>query len=66
MLRRLYNYLTLADYESANIAGSRKVVQRFARGNIYLKNGLYMTREVMDYLSARGDRAVVHILKKAA
>jgi hypothetical protein len=65
MLRKLYEYLTLANYKAANKMGSRKIVQRFARGNIYLKNGLYMTRGAMEALAARGDCAVARLRKKA-
>ncbi|MDE2135572.1 MAG: hypothetical protein KGJ49_13365 [Alphaproteobacteria bacterium] len=66
MLRRLFEYLTLADYDAANEQANRKIVARFTRGNIYLKNGLYMTRSAMDAQSERGGRAVARLQKKVA
>lgn len=66
MLRRLYNYLTLADYEVANAQANRRIVARFTRGNISLKNGLYMTKRSLDSLSERGGRAVARLQKKVA
>jgi hypothetical protein len=64
MFRRLYEHLTLADYDAANENATKQIIKRFTRGNISLKNGLFMTRRSMNDLSERGDRAVARLQKK--
>lgn len=67
MLRKmfdLYDWLTLADYDNANELASKSIVKRFARGNISLKNGLYLTSRAINDLSVEGDRATARLQKK--
>ncbi|MGA7676384.1 MAG: hypothetical protein WCA78_15230 [Rhizomicrobium sp.] len=64
MFRRLYEHLTLADYDAANEHATTQIIRRFTRGNISLKNGLFMTERAMNDLSAKGGRAVARLLKK--
>lgn len=62
----LYQWLTLGDYDAANRQASKSIVRRFARGNISLKNGMFMTGNSAAELSAEGDRATARLLDKIA
>ena len=66
MFRKIYENLTLADYEAAKEAGTTLVVKRFSRGNIFLNNGMFLTRNGLNALSKRGDRALSILKKKVA
>ena len=43
--KRLVRWLTLADYYDSKSSGSRRVVQRFARGNVAIQRGSYLTSD---------------------
>jgi hypothetical protein len=64
MFRKLFEHFTLRDYDVANAEATKTIVRRFTRGNIALKNGLYMTLDAMKALSRDGDRATERLLKK--
>lgn len=69
MLRKmteLYNWLTLGDYDAANAQASKDIVRRFSRGNISLKNGMFLTAQAAAKLSREGDRAAARLRKKIA
>jgi hypothetical protein len=60
-LHNLYSWLTVADYTEASEAATRRVVKRFARGNVSTQNGWYLNEKDFASLSARGDKAVDHL-----
>jgi hypothetical protein len=64
-LTTLYDWLVVRDYEMAKEEAARRVVSRFARGNVLLQSGHYLTEaEVMD-VSRRGDRAMDRLNRAA-
>ncbi len=64
MLRKIIDHFTLADYDAANELATKQIIKRFTRGNISLKNGLYLTRSAINDLSLEGDRATARLQKK--
>lgn len=61
---KLYQWLTLGDYDAANKQASKNIVRRFARGNISLKNGTFLTKHAANSLSQEGDRAAARLIRK--
>jgi hypothetical protein len=55
MLRRVAAWLRLDDYEARKEADTRRIVARFARGNVALQQGHYLTAEEL----ARRSKAAV-------
>jgi hypothetical protein len=69
MLRKInemIQWLTLGDYDVANEQATKNIVKRFTRGNIYLKNSLYLTKRATDDLSKLGDAAAARLVRKIA
>lgn len=58
MLRKLFNWVTLTDYEIAKEEATELVVKRFSRGNVSAQNGWYMDRSQLDDLSKAADAAM--------
>lgn len=61
MLRRIRNWLSLADYEEAKDAATDQVITRFARGNVSIQNGSYLDDKKLEALSRRGDAALTKL-----
>lgn len=64
-IRQALDWLSLADYDRAKDEATRSIVRRYTRGNIFLKNGLYLDRAGSDRLSAVADEAEVRLKKFA-
>ena len=64
-IRAALDWLTLADYDRAKAAGTKAIVKRYTRGNIFLKNGLYLDKTAIDRLSVAGDRASARLKRLA-
>lgn len=58
MLRRFYDWVTLADYEQAKERATDEIIARYARGNVALQNGWYMDEAKLEKLSRDADRAL--------
>jgi hypothetical protein len=57
-IRRLYNWLTLNDYELAKDEATDLIVKRLARGNTSTQNGWYLDLIDLTKLSLAGDKAM--------
>lgn len=62
MFSAIFDWLTLSDYEREQRDIVRKVVARYARGNVNLQNGRYIDQAALDELRQRGDRASTSLL----
>jgi hypothetical protein len=60
MFRNLAAWLRLEDYDARKAASADRVVRRFARGNVALQNGKFITEAE---LSRRSQAAVVSMEK---
>ena len=56
--RRLYDWLTLADYEAAKADATERIVKRLSRGNVSAQNAWYMTEDDLVNLSIAADAAL--------
>lgn len=57
-MRRLYNWLTLHDYEMAKDESTDLIVKRLSRGNTSTQNGWYLDFIDLTKLSLAGDKAM--------
>jgi hypothetical protein len=57
-IRRLYNWLTLNDYEIAKEEATDLIVKRLSRGNTSTQNGWYLDLIDLTRLSRAGDKAM--------
>ncbi len=62
-LRKLVDWLRLADYSAAKEKATDDVVARYSRGNVAAQNGEYIDREKLDALSEEGDKAMTALDK---
>ncbi len=60
-IRRMYAWLTLADYDEASEAATELVIKRYTRGNVSLQNGWYLNERDLTKLSEQGDKAAARI-----
>jgi len=51
MLKKLYEWLTLADYRAASARATEQIIKRYTRGNVSLQNGWYMDERELNDLS---------------
>lgn len=47
-LRRLFDWLTLRDYEQADDAATVQVVKRYSRGNVNVQGGRFLSAAEME------------------
>ena len=64
MFRRLHDWLTLRDYDRARETALRGVVARYARGNIAMQEGRFLTKADMAELRREGDAAAERLRRK--
>ena len=60
---KLYNWLTLADYDSAKERATLDVIKRHARGNVAFQSGDVMDSAALHELSVAGDKATASLKK---
>ncbi len=64
MLRKLVDRIFWGGYEAADMGSAAKIVARYARGNISIQFGRYLTQEKMERLCADGDRAAARLAER--
>lgn len=64
LINRAYEWFTLADYESAKVEATNKVVRRYTRGNVSAQNGWFLSDSDLRKLSIEGDSALARLKKK--
>lgn len=57
-LSEIMDRLLLGGYEAAKKDATRKIVARYARGNIAVQEGRYLDEEDLKELRAAGDKAM--------
>jgi sialic acid synthase SpsE len=57
LLQRVYEWLTLEDYEIAKRKAERDVVARFSRGNVAIQNGHFLSKNDIQILRSKVLRA---------
>ena len=62
-IRRLYNWLTLNDYEIAKEEATDLIVKRLSRGNTSTQNGWYLDLIDLTRLSRAGDKAMLKLMR---
>lgn len=65
VIRTFFDWLSLHDYDKAKHAAERELVARFARGNVLLQLGHYITAEDASEITRRGDRAMDRLNRAA-
>lgn len=58
MLRRMFEWLTLSDYDAEKDEATRRVIKRYARNNAAFQNGCYLDEDDLIELSKRADQAM--------
>lgn len=66
MLKKLIDWLNLADYEIAKRDATRSIVSRYSRRSVRVQAGDYMTDKEYAELIARGDRAAERLAREFA
>lgn len=56
-LSTIFDWITVRDYDKAKADGQRRIVSRFARGNVLIQRGRYIDDIDAQELVRRGDRA---------
>ena len=63
LFQKVYDFITLADYERAKEEASARIVHRQSRGNVAVQDGWYMTKGKLSKISKRADKAMTSLRK---
>ncbi len=61
MMLRLSAWIGVEDYEARKLAATKRVVRRFARGNVALQQGRYITEAELKARSEAALKSMAHI-----
>lgn len=59
----LIDYLTLRDYDRAEVDSTDRIIKRQSRGSIFAQNGWYINRRQLDKQSREADKHISNLRK---
>lgn len=62
-VKMLFDYLTLRDYDRAEVESTDRIIKRQSRGSIFAQNGWYISRSQLDKQSREGDKHISNLRK---
>ncbi|MEO5338558.1 MAG: hypothetical protein H7841_16965 [Magnetospirillum sp. WYHS-4] len=65
MIRSLYDWLTLRDYDASLNTAFGQIASRYARGNVLIQSGSALDEDELVRLSVAADEAMVRLRKSA-
>ena len=63
-IKRIQEWLDLADYDAAKDQGTKDIIKRFARGNVTFQNGGFLDDDDVRDLAKKGDAAAGRMAKR--
>ena len=65
VLRKFIDIIFFGGFEAADSKSAGRVIARYARGNISIQFGRYLSEKKLEKLFADGDRAAARLAKRA-